>query len=183
MYGLIVLIHVAAMLGLFGTLAIEGLALRSLRRVVSYEQAREWTAAWRLLPAIGAPSLLLSLASGVYLAGALDLWEFTWTQVSVPTLVIIAIAGGVTGPRVRRLHEAIGLNNGPLPEAVVQQVRSPSLPTSWTVRTALMLALVVDMIMKPHGAIQLIVFGALLGLTLSAPLWMRTPSGRPGPSA
>ncbi len=34
MHGLIVLIHVAAMLGLFSTLALGGLALRSLCRAV-----------------------------------------------------------------------------------------------------------------------------------------------------
>jgi hypothetical protein len=55
------------MIGLFSTLTSEGVALRSLRRATSYEQAREWTALWALLPASGAPSILLSLASGIYL--------------------------------------------------------------------------------------------------------------------
>src|SRR5262249_40126857 len=57
----LVLTHVSAMIGLFSALTIEGLALRFLRRAITYEQAREWTAVWTLLPVIGAPSILLSL--------------------------------------------------------------------------------------------------------------------------
>ena len=168
----LVLMHVAAMIGLFSTLTIEGLALRFLRRATIYEQAREWTAVWTLLPAIGAPSILLSLASGIYLATALGVWGFSWAQVAVPTLVIVAVAGGVIGPRRNRVRAALGSNRGPLPEVLRQQIRHPSLSISWRMRTTLLSALVVDMVIKPQGATEEIVALVLVGLVWSIPQWM-----------
>src|SRR5262245_39475467 len=168
----LVLTHVAAMIGLFSTLTIEGLALRFLRRATTYEQAREWTAAWTLLPAVGAPSILLSLASGIYLATTLGVWGFSWTQVAVPTLVIVAVAGGVVGPRRSRVRAALGNNSGPLPDILRHQIRHPSLSTSWRVRTTLLSAVLVDMVVKPDGAIGLIIVFTLMGLVWSIPQWM-----------
>jgi hypothetical protein len=169
----IVLTHVAAMLGLISALAIEGIALKSLRRAVSYEQAREWTGVWALLPAVGAPSLLLSLASGIYLATMLGVWNFGWAQIAVPTLVIVAIAGGVAGPRRNRVRAAIGSNLGPLPAGLRQQIRDPLLSASWRVRAALMSGLVADMVLKPDGAVAFIAVTALLGVGWSVPQWRR----------
>ena len=168
----LVLTHVTGMIGLFGTLTIEGLAVRFLRRATTYEQAREWTAVWTLLPAIGAPSILLSLASGIYLATLLGVWGFSWAQVSVPTLVMVAVAGGVVGPRRNRVRAAIGSNNGPLPDVLRHQIRHPSLSTSWRVRATLLSALVVDMVIKPDGAIGLLAALALVGIVWSIPQWM-----------
>src|SRR5262249_23309167 len=121
MHRALLLTHVAAMIGLFSTLTVEGLALRFLRRATTYEQARAWTAAWTLLPAIGAPSILLSLASGISLATTLGLWDFSWAQVAVPTLVIVAVAGGVVAPRRSRVRAALGDNSGPLPDVLRDQ--------------------------------------------------------------
>lgn len=169
----LVLTHVAATLGLFCTLTVEGLAVLFLRRSTTYEQAREWARLWTLLPAIGAPAILLSLASGIYLATQLGLWEFRWTQVAVPTLVIVAIVGGVVAPRRSRLRSTVGANSGPLPVAIQDEVRHPSLSTSWIVRMALLSGLVVVMVIKPDRAIGMLTFFALLGLACSAPQWRR----------
>jgi len=167
LHRLLVLTHVAAMIGLFSALAIEGVSLRFLRRATTYEQAREWTAVWTLLPAIGAPSGLLSLASGIYLATRLGLWDFSWTRVAVPVFVIVAVAGGVVGPRRSRVQESLGANTGPLPDALLHQIRQRSLTTSWRFRASLLAALVVDMIVKPERAIWLMVAFAVAGVVWS----------------
>jgi hypothetical protein len=168
-----VLTHVAAMVGLFGTVTIEGVALRFLRRATTYEQAREWTRLWTLLPAIGAPSILLSLASGIYLATTLGMWDFRWTQIAVPTLVIVATAGGAIGPRRNRLRSAIGANTGPLPVALQDEIRDRLYSISWFVRMALLSGLVVDMVIKPDRAVAMLTLFALLGVACSAPQWTR----------
>src|SRR5262249_5593852 len=71
--------HVAATIGLFVALAIEGVALARLRRAMTYEQARDW--AGLLLAPVGLPSFLVVLASGVYLAKTLGAWHLDWASV------------------------------------------------------------------------------------------------------
>jgi len=173
LHHVLVLTHVTAMIGLFCTLTIEGLAVFFLRRSTTHEQVREWTRLWTLLPAIGAPATLLSLASGIYLATQLGLWEFRWTQVAVPTLAIVAIAGGVVGPRRNRLRSTIGANRGPLPAITQDEIRHPLFPTSWIVRASLLSGLVFVMVIKPDRAIGTLTLFALLGLAFCAPQWRR----------
>src|SRR5262245_43092439 len=115
LHRIIMFFHVAAMVGLFAALAIEGVSLRSLRRATSYEQAREWAGLWSLLAPVGAPSLVVVLASGIYLATTLGLWEFGWVKVAVPTLVMVAVAGGIVGPHRKRLQKSVATNVGVLP--------------------------------------------------------------------
>jgi hypothetical protein len=174
LHGVLVLTHVLAMVGLFSTLTIEGLAVSFLRRAITYEQAREWARLWVLLPLVGAPSILLSLASGIYLATALDSWRAHWVAVAVPTLVVVAIAGGVTAPSRTRVRAAIGSSDdGPLPADIRRQLRQALHSSSWRVRTALLLALVVDMVVTPDAAITLVVVFTVAGLTWSIPQWMK----------
>src|SRR5262244_786529 len=125
LHRIIVFLHVAGMLGLFATLAIEGVSLRALRRAASYEQAREWAGVWTLLVPLGVPSVLVVLASGIYLATTLGLWEFGWVEVAVPTLVLVAVAGGIVGPRRNRLRKAIATNAGALPNGLEAELRHP----------------------------------------------------------
>src|SRR5262249_16940541 len=122
---LVLFTHVAAMAGLFGALTLEGAALRFLRRATSYEQAPQWTGTWRLLPILGAPSLAIGAASGIYLATTLGLWTFGWTRIAVPTLVVVAILGGVLGPHRTRVQTAIRSQTGVLPPDLQTQLRRP----------------------------------------------------------
>src|SRR5262245_66301543 len=96
------------MAGLFAALAIEGVSLRSLRRATSYEQAREWAGVWSVLVPLGVPSVLVVLASGIYLATTLGLWQFGWVEVAVAPLALVAVAGAVGRARRKRLRKARG---------------------------------------------------------------------------
>ena len=115
--------HVAGMIGLFAALTVEWVSLRSLRRATSYEQARESAGLWSLLAPLGGPSLLVVLASGAYLATTLGVWVVGWVEVAVPTLVVVAIAGGITGPHKTRIRVAIATNAGPLTRDLQTQLR------------------------------------------------------------
>src|SRR5262249_42722222 len=151
---LVLFSHIVAMTGLFAALAIEGTSLRFLRRATSYEQAREWIGVWSVLPAIGAPSLLVALASGIYLASSLGLWSFGWTQMAVPTLVVVAIAGALTAPYRNRVRATVGTNAGPLSADLKERLRGRLVSASWRVRATLLAGLLFEMTTKPdHGAL------------------------------
>jgi hypothetical protein len=140
-YRLVLFCHVLAVVGLFAALAIEWVSLRHVRASTSYEAAREWSGLFGLLVPLGVPSTLVVLASGIYLATTLGVWELGWIRLAVPTLVVVAIAGAVAGPRRNRSRAAIANGDGALPRDLVAQLRHPLLGASWRVRFALLLGL------------------------------------------
>ncbi|HMF93429.1 MAG TPA: hypothetical protein VKE96_04010 [Vicinamibacterales bacterium] len=156
---LAVFFHVAAVIAAFAALSIEWLGLRSLRRATSYEQAREWMNVWKALPAIGAPSLLAVLLSGIYLASSLGVWTAPWVAAAIPTLVIVAIAGGSTAPSRSRARAAIGQHTGTLPVSLQMQLKAGLWRASLRVRTVLLFGLVFQMTMKPEA--NLVVLAAV----------------------
>jgi hypothetical protein len=172
LHRLIVFCHVAAMIGLFAALIIEGVTVTSLRRAASYEQAREWAGLWTLLVPVGLPSLLVVLASGIYLATTLGVWDSGWARAGIPTLVLVAVAGGIVGPRRNRLRAAIATSAGPLPRDLRIQLRQPLFLASWNFRAALIVGLVFDMTAKPDvGGVLLISTAAVVGIALDLPAW------------
>jgi hypothetical protein len=179
-YRIVVFCHVAAMLGLFAALAIEWVSLRSLRQAASFEQAREWTGLWRLLVPLGAPFALVILASGIYLARTLAAWRLGWVAVAIPTLVVVALAGGIIGPRRNRLKAAIATRVGPLPSDLRMQASHPLLLASWRFRAALLTGLVFEMTVKPRsGGALVMVAAAFIGIVWGLLTWTgaqaRTP--------
>jgi len=165
--------HIASVVGLFAALAIEGVAVRNLRRVTSFEQAREWTRLWPLLLPLGLPAVLIVFASGIYLATTLGAWELSWVRPTVPALLLIAIAGAITGPRRNKLQAALANGSGNLPGSMRDQLRQPVFVGSWRVRAALMSAFVFVMAAKPESPVAEIVMGAaiVIGIAWSLPEW------------
>jgi len=166
--------HVAGMVGLFVALAIERIGLGGARRATSYEQARDWVRLWGLLPPIGIPSVLIVLATGVYLATTLGLWEFGWARVAVPTLLMVAVAGAIVGPRRNRLRAAVATSTGPLPEGVLEELGHPLLRASWSVRAMLLLSLVFEMTTKlDTGSFMLVGVATFVGSAWGVATWRR----------
>src|SRR5215468_8963761 len=137
MLRLILFAHVAATIGIFAALTIEWVGLKHLSQATSYEQAREWARLWRFLAPLGVPSVLVVLVSGIYMATTLGAWTFAWTKVALPTLVIVAIAGRVVGPRQARLMSAIATKAGPLPPSLSRDLKQPLFLRSLRFRAAL----------------------------------------------
>jgi hypothetical protein len=175
LHRIIVFVHVAAMIGLFAALAIEWVSIARLRQSTSYEQAREWAGLWRLLGPVGAPSIVIVLASGIYLATTLGAWELGWVRAAVPTLVVIGIAGAVAAPRRKRIRAAIAARSGPLPHEVLTQLRHPLLIASIRSRATLIAALVFAMTARPTlGGPALIGLAVVLGCVVGASAWRGT---------
>lgn len=168
---LVLFAHLAAMAGLFSALTLEGVALGFLRRATSYEQAREWTSTWRLLPILGAPSLVIGLASGIYLATTLGLWTFGWTRIAVPTLVVVGIFGGILGPHRTRVQTAIRSRTGVLPPDLQTQLRHPLDTASWRLRAAVLLGLMFEMTLKTDASLLTMAPFAFVGAVGAIAAW------------
>lgn len=168
---LVLFTHLVGMVGLFGAVTLEGVTLRSLRRASSYDQAREWIGMWRLLPMLGVPSLLIALASGIYMATALGLWAFGWTRIAVPTIVVIAILGAMLAPHRKRVETAIGSHTGVLPRELQTQLRAPLATASWRLRAAILLGLMFEMTLKTDAGLLTMTPFALAGLVGAAAAW------------
>jgi|SRR5262245_41843405 len=175
LHRLVLFSHLAAMIGLFAALALEGVSLTSLRRCTSYEQAREWTGLWSLLVPLAVPSLLVVLGSGIYLATTFGLWELGWTKAAIPTLVIVAVAGGIIRPRRNRSRAAVATGAGPLAPAVRIELQHPLFLASWRFRATLLVGLVFDMTAKPDlSGVLLISVAVLIGIGVSIPAWFES---------
>ena len=150
--------HVASAIALFAALAIEGVAQRGIERAATLEAAREWTAVWRILPAVGVPAVLGALASGIYLATVGHLWSTAWVQVAIPLLVVNAIAGAVGG--VRRTSLQKELDSEARGADLRARLVHPVFQASWWARLVLIGALLFVMTTRPAGAIVYALTGA-----------------------
>jgi hypothetical protein len=175
LYRALVFVHVAGVLGMAAALVIEWVSWRLMRRSATYEQGRDALAVWSLTARVGAPALIAVLGSGIYLARTTAAWNRSWVAVAIPTMVIMAIAGGLIGPvrsRVTKLLDAIA---GRLPADVTTQLTPRNWIGSLRLRTALLLGLVYEMTVKPSDGVLAIAAFALAGL-----IWaMLTGRSRP----
>ena len=168
LYRPVLFIHLIAVIGVFAALAIEWVTALFLRRATSYDQARDWTRVWDLLPAIGAPSLLGALGSGMYLATSLGLWNFGWVAVAIPTLIVVGVAGGLTAPARKRVRETLAAQTGGLPHDVQTQLSPPLWLRSLRVRTVLLTGLVFEMTLKPDAGAWVMAAVLVIGLAWAA---------------
>jgi hypothetical protein len=171
LYALVLFCHVAAAVGLFAALTVEWASLRRMGASSSYEQARDWSELSNLLLPLGMPSTLVVLASGVYLASTLDAWVLGWVKVAVPTLVTVAIVGGVVGPRRNRLRADLATGSGALPTAMRRQLQYPLFVASWRCRASLLGGLLFLMTTRPQPLWIVGAFAAV-GIAWSLPAWV-----------
>jgi hypothetical protein len=181
LYRLVLFGHVASVTLLFAALALEWLSLSRLAKSTSYEQAREWSTIWGLLLPLGMPGILVVLTSGIYLATAVGAWTLGWVKVAIPTLVLVAIAGAIVGPRRNRLRTAIAEGVGALPRHLLLQLRHPLFVASLRTRAALLISLVFAMTARPEPALPAIAAFALLGVVGSLPAWTSARVSRTSP--
>jgi len=67
-YFLIQFLHVAGALGAAAALALEAAGFVGLRRATVADEARVWLRTSRWVAMVGVPSVLLMLASGIYMS-------------------------------------------------------------------------------------------------------------------
>jgi hypothetical protein len=165
------------MIGIFAGVTIEWISVRSLMQATTFEQLRQGMALWPLLQRVGLPSYLIVLASGIYLATRLSVWEFAWVAIAVPTLVFVAVASAVIGPRRGRIRAATG--TGPVTDDAQRKLRDPMILASWRFRTALLSGLVLEMTTKPeYGGVLIIIVTGVIGIAWAALPWAASEGRR-----
>jgi hypothetical protein len=172
-YSIALFLHVVGALLLFVTLAVEGVALRQLRRAATTEAAQGAAALLRLNRIVGPLSALAVLVPGLYMT-ATSWGLVAWIVVALVSWVLIAVLGAVNGIRILALERS---------QALLTVIRNPMFLISWMTRVAIALGIVFLMTVKPGAVASALTIalaaaaGAALGRALTK---MRRAPGADG---
>ena len=169
-YNIVLFLHISGAIGYFVGMGTWLFCLAALRRAQRVEQVRALTnLAGRVGPLFGI-SVLLILATGLYMA--ITAWGFQtgWIPVALVSLILIAPLGtAFIEPRRRAIARlAREAPDGPLPQALEQRIHDPILGTALVTVTILLLGIVFLMTNKPSLLISLIVMGVALVLGMAS---------------
>jgi hypothetical protein len=169
-YTIVLFLHVSGAIGYFVGMGTWLFVLAALRRAQRVEQVRALTnIAGRVGPLFGI-SVLLILATGLYMA--ITAWGFQtgWIPVALVSLILIAPLGTVfIEPRRRAIARlAQEAPDGPLPQALEQSIHDPLLLSALLTVAILLLGIVFLMTNKPSLPGSLIVMAVALVLGLAS---------------
>jgi uncharacterized membrane protein len=172
LYSFALFVHILGALVLFGALGLEWVALLSLRRVDTAEQAGEWLKVFALFPRIYPFAWGAILLAGLYMTAAV--WKGAgWIIVALVGVVVLAAAGGaLTARRMASLTQGIAREKGVLSSGLRATLHNPYLLAVFQVRLAFTLGIVFLMVTKPGLVAGLLDMGAatVLGLLSTLPL-------------
>ncbi len=171
-YTIVLFLHVSGAIGYFISTGTWLFGLSALRRARRVEQVRALTnLVGRSGPLFGI-SVLLILATGLYMA--LTAWGLRtgWIDVALISLILIAPLGtAFIEPRRRAIDRlAREAPDGPLSQALEQRTHDPVLLTALQTLAALLLGIVFLMTTKPSLTSSLIVMAVALILGLASGL-------------
>jgi Predicted integral membrane protein (DUF2269) len=169
-YPIVLFLHVCGATGYFVGMGTWLFGLSALRRAQRVEQVRALTnLAGRLGPLFGI-SVLLILATGLYMA--LTAWSLQtgWIAVALVSLILIAPLGTAIIESRRRVIARLAreVSDGPLPQSLVQRIHDPILGTALQTVAALLLGIVFLMTTKPSLSGSLLVMAVALALGLAS---------------
>jgi hypothetical protein len=172
-YTIVLFLHVSGAIGYFVGMGTWLFGFAAMRRAQHVEQVRALTnLAGRLGPLFGI-SVLLILASGLYMA--ITAWGLRtgWIAVALISLILIAPLGtAFIEPRRRSIARlAQEAPDGPLPQALQQRIHDPILGTALQTVTVLLLGIVFLMTTKPELTGSIIVMAVALVLGLASGLF------------
>jgi hypothetical protein len=177
-YNIVLFLHVSGAIGYFVSIGTWLFAFSALRRAQRVEQARALTnLAGRLGPLFGI-SVLLILATGLYMAVTAWGLQTGWILVALISLVLIAPLGtALIEPRRRAIDRlAQEAPDGPLPQALEQRTHDPVLLAALQTVAALLLGIVFLMTTKPALIGSLIVMAVALVLGLASGVLVSRPT-------
>ncbi len=171
-YTIVLFLHVSGAIGYFISTGTWLFGLSALRRARRVEQVRALTnLVGRSGPLFGI-SVLLILATGLYMA--LTAWGLRtgWIDVALISLILIAPLGtAFIEPRRRAIDRlAREAPDGPLSQALEQRTHDPVLLTALQTLAALLLGIVFLMTTKPSLTSSLIVMAVALVIGLASGL-------------
>jgi hypothetical protein len=180
LYSIALFLHVVGALLLFASLTLEGIALRQMRRAAIPGEAQGARAILRLNRIIGPASLVGVLVPGLYMMATTWGWV-AWIVVALAAYVLIAVFGAVNGIRILALESKLAAESVPPSQALGDRLVDPRFVAFWCGRVGIATGVVFLMTVKPGVvvAVLAVVFGAALGVALSASFWTRGPAAMP----
>jgi hypothetical protein len=171
----LLLVHIFGAIGYSAGTLMSLFGLLALRRVERVEQARSILKLMDLPGPVSGISLLLVVATGLYMTITLWGWQTGWIDVALGSLVVLLLpTGAVMGTHRQAIARlANEMPDGPLPESLKQHIYDPFLGTSTVLLNALLLGIIFLMVVKPDLVTSMIVIGVSvgLGLVFSLPIW------------
>lgn len=181
LYSLSIFVHVLGALGFFIAIGLEWLLLQQLQRAETSERVTEWLKVNRSIQILSGISLVLILAAGSYMT--VVAWSRApWIEMAfAATLLQGAIAGILTGQRLRAIRKTLTAEGpGPITPALQAQLNHPLLWLSMLSRVGIAVGIIFLMTVKPALMISVAVLGAslVLGALLSLVMMNRRPAQR-----
>src|SRR5438093_6625452 len=169
-YSIVLFLHVSGAIGYFVGMGTWLFGLSALRRAQRVEQVRTLTHLVGQLGPLFGISVLLILATGLYMA--ITAWGLLtgWILVGLISLILIAPLGtAFIEPRRRAIDRlAQEAPDGPLPQSLERSTHDPVLLTALQTVTILLLGIVFLMTNKPSLIGSLIVMAVALVLGLAS---------------
>jgi hypothetical protein len=183
-YNVGLFIHVVGALGIAAAYTVDTVGLVGMRRAKLAEEAKAWLLTRRWVLFVGPPSIIVTIATGLYLMASQWGWR-PWIVTSLAALVGIAVIGGVlTGIPMARIEPRIREAAGPLSTELHQALRAPALTISIATRISMTVGIAYLMALKPNlaGSLIVIVVAGAVGLGLAWLPGMRRESSLGAPS-
>ena len=171
-YTIVLFLHVSGAIGYFISMGTWLFGFAALRRAQRVEQVRALThLVGRLGPLFGI-SVLLILATGLYMAITAWSLQTGWIAVALISLILIAPLGTAFIEPRRRVIDRLAREapDGPLPQALERSTHDPILGTALQTVTLLLLGIVFLMTNKPSliGSLIVMAVAMVLGLASGA---------------
>jgi hypothetical protein len=166
-YSLVLFAHVAAVLVLFAAMMFEALSLFHLRSSSTPAEVRFWMDPVPGMAVAAGGSLLIAVVSGIYLTIRMSAVHEAWPKVTIGALLLIAPMAVVTARRMRTIRRMCGAGLNP---GLQERLRDPLLKISVSVRSAVILGIVLLMGAKPElwPSVGIVVGSVMVGLVAGA---------------
>ena len=164
-YSITLFVHVVSALVLAAAFRLEILTLIHLRKAATPTEARFVLDLAPGFPVVAMGSLVLLFLSGGYMTAQASAWSLAWPRVAVGALLLMGPLGAVSGRKMRAIR-SLSASGHSAASDLMQRLQDPFLLFSVTVRSALVLGIVLLMTAKPDLTESLEAIGgfAIVGL-------------------
>src|SRR5919106_1707348 len=167
LYSVLLFVHVLSAMALFGVLAVETVALASLRRAATLDEGRMWMGLMRRTGRLGPIAMVPLLAAGIWMM-ALRWDAAPW--------IVAALAGAVTRRAMRRFAQSLGARAELSPGGIAVLADAGPLALSLWLRVALAIGILALMTMKPGVLGSVAIMALALALGAAAGLYSKRSS-------
>jgi len=170
-YSIAVFLHIVGAVGIFVALGLEWTGLWQIRSAMTPQQVGGWMRILKSVRKFGFASMLTTVITGIYMM--VTVWGGeAWIIVTVGSLVLmIALAQGVTAPRMMAIGRALATEKAPLSQTFYSLANHPLLWISIQTRVAIALGIIFLKIAKPDLGGSLITIGVaiVIGIVSALP--------------